>query len=369
MITFLNFAPIEFMGGAERWMYETAKYVNKKEKTIVLSVGQSLANIYSQVVLGRNFEKRVILPNANLISLKISSFIPFTKNYKEINKIMNESRLIYIKFEIAELIILIYYGGFNILKKVIAGFHSPFYYQTPVSNIEKLHNYIYISRPIKNILSRVNKIHVLNIRDLEFLQHEFGLKKVINIPTSVRVKTSPKILTNNHKFKILFVGELSKRKGVDILLDIIKNAPKNDFQFDIVGNGAMENDVILASTCYNNCKYHGFLNSRKLSELYRSFDALILPSRAEGFPLVFHEAMANGLVILDSVNTQMGFPNYTEYTSSNNAPNEYISIIKKLKGNNKKNKVAKEKNRIIKYYKSHFEDSIIKKQLSKAIFA
>ena len=34
MILFLNFAPIEFMGGAEKWMYETSQFINKKENLL-----------------------------------------------------------------------------------------------------------------------------------------------------------------------------------------------------------------------------------------------------------------------------------------------------------------------------------------------
>jgi len=59
MIVFLNFAPIEFMGGAEKFMLDMATEVNKKEKTILIDVSPKIANLYGQAILNRKFAAHI----------------------------------------------------------------------------------------------------------------------------------------------------------------------------------------------------------------------------------------------------------------------------------------------------------------------
>lgn len=113
-----------------------------------------------------------------------------------------------------------------------------------------------------------------------------------------RTKTS---LPYEHPFsfapKFLFIGRLSKQKGVDILVESLKLI-KGEFQVTIIGYGEMEP--------YLETQISEHLNSKvvyigKLHEAFRympSFDALLLPSRFEGLPFTVLEAMLYGLPLI-----------------------------------------------------------------------
>ncbi|MCX8093175.1 MAG: glycosyltransferase family 4 protein [Candidatus Goldbacteria bacterium] len=105
----------------------------------------------------------------------------------------------------------------------------------------------------------------------------------------------------NEKLKILFVGRLVREKGLDILREVIKRLPENDF--GIIGDGRDKyilNDVLSAG----NVKYYGYINDRKkIGEIMRQYDVFILPSYKtknweEVFGIVLIEAMACGLICI-----------------------------------------------------------------------
>ena len=367
MIVFLNFAPIEFMGGAEKWMYETANLISRKEKTVLISVSPEISNIYSTIILGRTFDKRIKLTMQNLIYLTVRHFIPFTESFSQVRELLKEARLIYIKYEILEVLIVLYFGGLGALSKVVAGIHSPFLYQAPITVMERMHNIIYLSFFSRWVLGKVKRIHTITRRDRDIMENDFGRTRVYNIPTSVNIKT-PRIKKNlKNELKILFVGELSKRKGIDILRKLIIDAPKNYF-LDIVGNGPYKKEIARFADSYHHVKYHGYLDALALSTLYTQADVLLLPSRAEGFPLVFHEAMAHGTQIVDSDLVNVGLPRFIE-RSVQNEPEAYIKILNKIYAEKKEKTHANISEKIQDYYRTHFSYSDISSKVQNKLFA
>lgn len=362
MIAFLNFAPIEFMGGAERWLHEIATCIQSKEKTYLVSVTPKLASIYSRMVLGRSFEKRKKLKDDFLRTIEIKSCVPFSKHYVSIRAFFTEARRIYIKFELLEVVLLVYFGGFSSLQKTIVGVHSPFYYRSPVSFFDYLHNKIYVSNVTKILMKQAYKVHVITERDREFMTQRFGLNNVEYIPTSVDISI-PESMPAQKKdtLRVFFAGELSLRKGVDVLVDLIKSAPET-IRFDIAGNGPLVQDIIELTKYDPDCHYHGFLNQSQLSKLYQQADVFFLPSRAEGFPLVFHEAMAHGLLIVDSPEARVGLPAYVEQTVTNNKSDEYVKVLARIKSTH----IQKEK--IVDYYKNNLTQEKIMPQVYQKLF-
>ncbi len=363
MILFLNFAPIEFMGGAEKWIYETANFINKKEKTLILSVSPQISNFYSRLVLKRNYDSRVQnLQNVNLKSLSLKHFIPLNSSYFEIRKRFKDARKIYVRYEVLEITILLYFGGFKSLKKAILGIHSTLLYDFPSSFFEHFHNIVYSSFLSKFFLKNAKIVHVITNRNLNLLRNKFKLTNIEYIPTSIDVKVSARPRKKNtNELQVLFVGELLKRKGVDILLEVIKKSP-NHFKFKIAGNGLMEKEVRVVCKEYPNCEYFGFLQKEELQKLYRESDVLFLPSRAEGFPLVFHEAMANGLMIVDSPQSTVGLPKMIERTTQNSKP---LSFVKELEACYlKKTKASK----IVEYYNKNLSAARVQKDLLRVVF-
>ncbi len=98
----------------------------------------------------------------------------------------------------------------------------------------------------------------------------------------------------NKKFKILFVGNASKRKGFDLLPEIM-NKLGDSFQLFFT-SGLRQNHHKLPE----NCIPLGMLSEQDLLQAYRTSDVIICPSRYEGFGYVVCEAMACGKAVVSS---------------------------------------------------------------------
>ena len=102
--------------------------------------------------------------------------------------------------------------------------------------------------------------------------------------------------------RILFVGRLSKIKGIDILLNELKNI-KSDYFFTIVGDGPEKENLIKLSKKLGidkNVKFIGSKNGNDLKQQYRENDIFILPTRCDCYGLVLVEAMCNSMAIISS---------------------------------------------------------------------
>src|ERR1039457_2235957 len=116
MILFLNFAPLNFGGGAERWMLDVSTAISKLEEVNLIDVHSSISNIYSRLVLKNPFKQRININKKDHSSLKIISFIPFTTKWKQTRTTLKNARIIYIRYELLETLIVLYFGGFSAIK-------------------------------------------------------------------------------------------------------------------------------------------------------------------------------------------------------------------------------------------------------------
>lgn len=113
-------------------------------------------------------------------------------------------------------------------------------------------------------------------------------KKIINT----------KQLNKNKVF--CFVGALNTHKGVDLILETLKEFENsnNIAVFHFVGDGPNRKKYELIAGSIKNIKilFHGYLSKDKISEIYKISDFILLPSKSEGFPKVIGEAMNFGCV-------------------------------------------------------------------------
>lgn len=102
-----------------------------------------------------------------------------------------------------------------------------------------------------------------------------------------------------NKIIVGFIGTISARKGVDILLDAFRSLDKNKFHLVLVGDGdtAWLRELISNNQLHQNVSIFPF---SKPEDFYSIFDVFVLPSRKEGFPLVIPEAMASGILTIRS---------------------------------------------------------------------
>lgn len=121
-------------------------------------------------------------------------------------------------------------------------------------------------------------------------------------PDLFRPSTSPTI--HDSSFKILYVGAISRRKNIHLLVEALKFLPE-EFRLVLVGRG----DGIYLGELTRSAEERG-VNRRldvlgyrdypSLPEIYRAARLLVLPSSYEGFPKVVLEALASGIPALVS---------------------------------------------------------------------
>ena len=128
------------------------------------------------------------------------------------------------------------------------------------------------------------------------------------------VKTKPNILFsstdilerdfNGDALNLVFVGQISDRKGVKYLIQAVHQLSDNP-QFEnlkIVGEGPALSEIkelVEQLKLSNKVEFCGYLSDKEdIKRVYLDSNVLILPSFEEGFPRVLYEAMIFGLIIV-----------------------------------------------------------------------
>jgi len=103
-------------------------------------------------------------------------------------------------------------------------------------------------------------------------------------------------------FHLLFVGNLSERKGVSDLLHALAAPPlrERNVKLTLAGGGPLDHYQQLAECLgiADHTRFAGWLTQDGARDLMLSADALILPSYDEGLPLVILEALASGTPVI-----------------------------------------------------------------------
>ncbi|OGG52238.1 MAG: hypothetical protein A3F84_04025 [Candidatus Handelsmanbacteria bacterium RIFCSPLOWO2_12_FULL_64_10] len=98
---------------------------------------------------------------------------------------------------------------------------------------------------------------------------------------------------------LLFVGRLEPVKGIDLLVQAVARlaADGSDVDLHVLGDGgmrkALERDVE-ARGLQGRIFFKGFADGASVAAHLKACDLLVIPSRSEGLPVVFHEAMQVG---------------------------------------------------------------------------
>lgn len=108
-------------------------------------------------------------------------------------------------------------------------------------------------------------------------------------------------LKESGAFIIGYIGQLIKRKGLDILLRALKDIPITNWHLFLVGEGDEKANLMKMAKEFNIDKQVHFTGFKKdrLSYL-KGFDVFVLPSTLEGIPRCLMEAGAMGKAMIAS---------------------------------------------------------------------
>ena len=121
-------------------------------------------------------------------------------------------------------------------------------------------------------------------------------------PQTNKVLKFSKNKIKNSRFRFIFVGQLIKRKNLDILIKAIASLKNNKIELWVVGDGPEKESLTLKSNLLMPGQIHWFgsLKMSKISEIINQVDCLVLPSHHDGWGAVVSEALLVGIPVICS---------------------------------------------------------------------
>jgi glycosyltransferase involved in cell wall biosynthesis len=146
---------------------------------------------------------------------------------------------------------------------------------------------------------------VLGTTAQRFVVNELGVpaSRVEIVINGVPAPTVPRRIGKENAVKrLLFVGNLSERKGVTDLLQALSRPGFANLPLELVLAGG--GDVVSYQAKANElglekvARFTGWSEQKEVAALMAQADILVLPSYDEGLPLVILEALANGVAVV-----------------------------------------------------------------------
>lgn len=149
-----------------------------------------------------------------------------------------------------------------------------------------------------------------NITGLIVKRYGISDKKILYSPLGVVFPNIKNLKTRTNSPRLLFVGRLEKRKGIQELIDSLPKILSVNLRItvDIVGKDCFQApgntsylkyfQRVVPAELQERVKFHGFVENKKLQVFYRDCDVFIAPSRYESFGLIFLEAMVFGKPVI-----------------------------------------------------------------------
>lgn len=125
-------------------------------------------------------------------------------------------------------------------------------------------------------------------------------EKFISLDEKLREKGQIEL----EKLNLIYVGQVIKNKGIDILIEIFKDSQFKDITLDIFGGGEYLQelkDLIIQNSLSKQVRAYGKIPYERIIEVYNNpkYDAFVFPTkRFEGLPMVLVEALFAGLPIV-----------------------------------------------------------------------
>jgi glycosyltransferase involved in cell wall biosynthesis len=137
-----------------------------------------------------------------------------------------------------------------------------------------------------------------------FVDRGVPANKIHTIPYGVRLETFARVADPpRDRFEVLFVGQVSLRKGVPYLLQAFQQLRHPSKRLRFAGAIAPEIKQLLARLPQQNVEFLGSVPQTQLPRMMSESHVLVLPSIEDGFGLVMSQALACGCPVVASTNT------------------------------------------------------------------
>lgn len=124
--------------------------------------------------------------------------------------------------------------------------------------------------------------------------------KTIKLPLGIELNVE-KAGKRYDPIDILYVGALSRHKGVHILIDAFKGLKYKNIKLHIVGKGVDEDAFKRIAGLDQRIFFHGFVPDKELMKLYQKANITVVPSVwYDNSPMVIYESFKNGTPVIGS---------------------------------------------------------------------
>lgn len=311
----INLSYSDKFGGAARSAYNIHKSLVINKINSKMFVVKKMSDDIDVITID-NFLYKSLIKFKNYISILISNFyfngdasFNFFSNYKLVKKINNHNPdIVLIHWVHAEMLSIEDLSRIKAKKIFVLhdmwwlyGCQHYFDEKKKINHIKK--NFFNLDASTQN---RKKKLKIKNIITpskwlgicvSSFFKNKMINSRVIKYPVDSEVFKPIKI-RENKKIRLLFVGFGridQNRKGIDLLIKVLKKINLNNFELTIVG----EIDFQKFKNFKFNIKFINFINSdKKLNKIYNNSDILLFTSRQDNLPNVVLESMSSGLPII-----------------------------------------------------------------------
>lgn len=115
-----------------------------------------------------------------------------------------------------------------------------------------------------------------------------------------KVSRSVPSIAGHQALKVVYVGTLISRKGYDIAIDAIRLARSINLNVELDLYGLANDALIRAISALDGVRYCGMIPFGQSVEIIARYDAVVVPSRYDGWSVVVNEAILAGTPLIAS---------------------------------------------------------------------
>ena len=132
----------------------------------------------------------------------------------------------------------------------------------------------------------------------------FNESKTISIPLGTTFETTVSRKNKEYpvsRFNFIYIGALSKHKGIHVLIEAVKLTRDIDYSMTIVGDGDLRSDIQDLCKKDSRIEFLGFVQGKKKTDVFSKSTCMLLPSVwYDNSPVVIYESFSYGIPVIAS---------------------------------------------------------------------